>query len=152
MPRPSLPRVFISVWPPWGYAMFPILCSSQVPCLTSILYPLFNVKETKSQALLSTCFLPGPSPVLHTQHTAGSTAVLGGGMINPILPRGNQNSERFHDLPKVTQPGTVVWLCSAPLPGPQIPRTVPSHSLLLRVTTALTSSNISHFSQFEFYI
>ena len=121
LPQPSLPRVLYLCVAPLGICYVPILCSSLMPCLTSVLYPLFNVKEMKSQALLSTCFLPGPQPSASHTHTAGSTAVLGGSMINPILPRGSQSAERFHDLPKLTQSGTVVWLCSAPLPGQQAP-------------------------------
>lgn len=92
---------------------FPVLLVSCILCSMS--------KKQRARLYSAPAFCQAPSPVLHTQHTAGSTAVLGLGMIHPILQRGNRSSERFHDLPKVTQPGTVVWLCSALLPGQQAP-------------------------------
>ena len=69
--------------------MFPTLCGSLLPRLTSVLYPQSNFKEIKSQALLSTCFVPGPQlGAWGKHHTIVSTAILGEGLINPILQRG----------------------------------------------------------------
>lgn len=54
-----------------------------MPHLTSVLCPQSNVKETrKSQALLSTCFVPGPQLCAGAHRTVVSTSVLGEVMIN----------------------------------------------------------------------
>ena len=99
--------------------MFPTLCGSLLPRLTSVLYPQSNFKEIKSQALLSTCFVPGPQlGAWGKHHTIVSTAILGEGLINPILQRGKP---KLREVPWLAQGHTARNCCLVlfnPLAGP----------------------------------